>query len=93
MATDRLSRHYDGRSDEEIYERLLVELGPVADKYALKVGRSDATNTVSVKRTGLRGQLAVADGTVEAALELSFLLRPIRRPILSGVEEVLDRLF
>ena len=93
MAVDKLQRRYDGRSDPEIYERLLERLGPVADKYDLTVERDDPHHVVSVKRAGLKGRLAVDDAMVQARLELSFLLRPIRGPVVSGIEEVLDDLF
>ena len=93
MAVDRLTRRYDGHGDDEIYERLLEELGPVANRYDLTVTRDDAGRVVSVARRGLTGKLAVGASAVDATLELSLLLRPIRRPVLSGIEEVLDRLF
>ena len=93
MAVDRITRRYDDHTDEEIYERLLENLGPVADKYSLTTTRDDGSYAVDVARKGLTGRLAVNKGEVQATLELSFLLRAIRRPVLSGVEDVLDGLF
>lgn len=90
----RITRDYPGKSAAEIYERVHLVMGQIAEALSLDYRTDGAARSGSVSRMGINGAYHVRDGEVVVEVKYPMLIPgPLRRKVEETIETRLDGLF
>jgi len=93
MATEKIERTLPGRQADDLFKAVAKTIDPYVKKYSLKEQVDAAHRHISVKRTGMSGELQVEGDKVSCQLNYSPLIPgPIRNQITKGVASALDHI-
>jgi hypothetical protein len=93
MASEKIERKIPGRQGDELFKDVQQTLDPYVKKYSLSEQVDAEHKHISVKKTGLTGELQVEGDTVKCELDYSALMpSPLRHQITKGVTSVLDQI-
>jgi hypothetical protein len=91
---DKIERTFPGRTSQEIFDRLLVRLGDVAQRYSLKVESDPRSCSGRVHRTGADVRFKIAGERLDVNLDFSFIVPgAIRQRVKEELSSRLDGLF
>ncbi len=92
---ERIEQRFNGHGANEIYERLVDQLGIVAKEYGLKLDADPATRAGRVHRKGMVDvKFAVVEELLTADLDFGMLIpKSIRERVRTELEQRLGSLF
>jgi hypothetical protein len=93
MAIEKIERTLHGKQGDELFKAIEKTLNPYVKKYSLKEQVDPEHKHISVKRTGMSGELQLEGDKVTCELDYSPLIpAPVRHQITKGVQSALDRI-
>lgn len=93
MPSEKIERTIRGRQGDELFEQVKAKLEVYASKYSLQKKVDANRRHISVKRTGMSGELQLEGDKVTCELDYSPLIpAPVRHQITKGVQSALDRI-
>ncbi len=90
----RITRKFPGKSAAEIYQRVHLVMGEVAQAFSLDYRTDAAAWSGTVSRMGISGAYQVRDGEVAVDVKFPMLIPgPMRRKVEDDIQRRLDALF
>ncbi len=90
----RITRKFDGRKDDEIYERVHQMMARIAEKMSLDYKKDDALRSGKVSKMGVTGTFAVRHSEVVVEMKYPMLVpSSMRQKVEEDIERKLDELF
>ena len=90
----RITRKFDGRKDDEIYERVHQMMARIAEKMSLDYKKDDALRSGKVSKMGVTGTFAVRHSEVVVEMKYPMLVpSSMRQRVEEDIERKLDELF
>jgi len=93
MATEKIERTLRGKQGDDLFKTIEKTLDPYVKKYSLKDQVDTEHRHISVKRTGMSGEIQVQGDKISCELDYSPLIpAPVRQQITKGVASALDHI-
>ncbi len=90
----RITRKFDGRKDDEIYERVHQMMARIAEKMSLDYKKDDGLRSGKVSKMGVTGTFAVRHSEVVVEMKYPMLVpSSMRQKVEEDIERKLDELF
>ena len=90
----RISRNFDGRPDDEIFEKVHEVMEKIAQEFSLDYRQNEKLRQGEVSKMGITGKFSVKSGEVVVDMKYPMLVPGSMRQKIEGhIERKLDGLF